>query len=75
MNKNVQFISVWNDGFEVITSAKWNLETNEVYDIESSESNVDAEGDELEFLDEQYILSDGKRYELATVHEGFFVQI
>lgn len=65
MVKNVKFISEWNGGFEVVTNAKYNEETGEIFDIELYDGElIDEDGDELEYLDAQYIeLESGKRLE------------
>lgn len=63
--KDVMFISIWNGGFEVESEAKWNEETGEVFAIQTSGTEVDGEGDELEFLEGQFIeLSDSRRLEV-----------
>lgn len=45
-----KFISVWDDGIEVETNCKINLETKEVFDIQLAEI-----GEELETLNEQFV--------------------
>lgn len=50
----VQFVSVWDKGFEVETNARYNPTTRIVYDIQSAEA-IDDEGDELEVLDSEFI--------------------
>ncbi len=68
--ENVLYISVWDGGFEVITKAKYNKETKEVFDIEGS----DIDGDELEVLDGEFIeLSNGDRLKVESKENGYFV--
>lgn len=78
---DVSYVSVWNGGFEISSTAKWNPVTGEVFDIttddnEYVENNVDAEGDPLEILDEQYIeLSDGLRLNVIEINDSYFAFI
>ena len=45
-----KFISVWDDGIEVETNCKIDLQTKEVFDIQLSDI-----GEELETLNEQFV--------------------
>lgn len=45
-----KFISVWDDGVEIKTNCKINLETKEVFDIQLSDI-----GEGLEILNEQFV--------------------
>lgn len=59
---DVTYVSVWDGGFEIETKAKFNRDTMEVFDIESVEG-IDDEGDEVEILEEEYILlADGTKF-------------
>lgn len=58
----VAYVSVWDGGYEIETKAKFNPETKEVFDIESVEG-IDDEGDEVQNLEEEYILlPDGTKF-------------
>jgi len=63
MKENVLFISVWNGGFEVTTNAIYDPKTKKVSNIEVYGGElVDEDGDELEFLEGQFIeLESGER--------------
>lgn len=50
----IQFVFVWDNGFDVETKARYNPMTRFVYDIEGAEA-VDDEGDELEVLDSEFV--------------------
>ena len=71
--KKVLFISVWNGGFEVETNAQFNDVTGEVLHIESSNVEVDNDGDELEFLEGQYIELEGERFEVEEKGDLYVV--
>lgn len=59
---DVTYVSVWDGGFEIETKAKFNRDTMQVFDIESVEG-IDDEGDEVEILEEEYILlPDGSKF-------------
>ena len=45
-----KFISVWDDGVEIKTNCKINLETKEVFNIQLAEV-----GEEFEVLNEQFV--------------------
>lgn len=62
MVKNATFISVWDGGFELLSSCKVNTETREVFNIEQFEDAVDDDGDELENLIREYIIVNGTEY-------------
>lgn len=59
MVKDATFISVWDGGFELLSSCKVNTETREVFNIEQFEDAVDDDGDELENLIREYIIVNG----------------
>jgi hypothetical protein len=65
MIKNTTFTSVWDDGYEVTTNCKVNMETREVFDIEMAE--VD---ESYEQLDYEYITLDGKTYVVYNAEDG-----
>ena len=50
----VTYVSVWDGGTEIRTSALFNPETKLVHDIETVEG-VDEDGEEVEILDREYI--------------------
>jgi len=52
---NATFSSIWNGGFEVATDCDIDVTTRKILYIESSDENSDDDGDELEFLDEQFV--------------------
>lgn len=67
---NVTYVSVWDGGFEIESKAKFNPETKHVFDIEVVEA-VDCEGDEVETLDEEYILlPDGTKFTVEEDEES-----
>lgn len=70
---DVYYISVWNGGFEVVTNAKYNQNTKEVFDIQGYDGElIDEYGDELEFLDGQFIeLQDGSRIEVNEIQDKY----
>lgn len=59
--KEAEFVSVWDGGFAVTTDCKVNMVTKEVFDIEVSAVPA-VPADDLDVLDEQYIVIDGERY-------------
>lgn len=65
----VAYISVWDGSTEVETTALYNTETKEVYDIVESDAV-----EEIETLDEQYILFRGEKRKVEWDEEkkGFF---
>ena len=67
MIKNATFTSVWDDGFEVTTNCKVNMETREVFDIEINESD-DIEN--LNQLDGEFITLDGIEYPVYNAEDG-----
>lgn len=56
-----EFVSVWDGGFAVTTDCKVNMVTKEVFDIEVSM----APADDLDVLDEQYVVIDGERHPVS----------
>ncbi|MBX0320150.1 hypothetical protein [Shouchella clausii] len=76
MNVAVKFISIWNDGFEIETAAELNTNTGEICNIQSySGELVDADGDELEILEGQYIEFNGKRFMVEEVGSKYIASI
>lgn len=70
---DVLFISIWEDGIEIATNAKYNTENGLVFDIESTEG-VDEDGYEVQTLDEEVIeLADGTRYIVEQERNEYFV--
>lgn len=69
MEKNevdVRLISVWSEGLQVETSAKYNKDSNIVYDIKLANYNTDGLG----ILESQYIrLKDGTRLDVQLDNE------
>ena len=69
MEKNevdVRLISVWSEGLQVETSAKYNKDSNIVYDIKLANYNTDGLG----VLERQYIrLKDGTRLDVQLDNE------
>jgi hypothetical protein len=65
MTKKGTFTSVWDDGVEVRTSAELNLETGELINVETSDT------DGLDILQKEYFTDeDGDEYEICdTCHE------
>lgn len=64
MIKNATFTSVWDGGIEITTNCKVDMETKEVFDIET------VEGDErLEHLYKEYITIDGIDYAVLNASE------
>jgi len=67
MIKNVTYISVWDGGTEICSSAKFDTETKLVFDIETVDG-VDDDGEEVDILDTECIeFEDGSR-----LNEGEF---
>ena len=64
MIKNSTFTSVWDGGYEVTTNCKVNMETKEVFDIESVDVDVDI-------LEEEYVTIDGAKYSISDV-DGYY---
>lgn len=51
--KNATFTSVWDDGIEVTTNCKINMDTKEVFDVEVAYIN------DLDILEREYVTIDG----------------
>lgn len=62
MIKNAQYVSVWNGGFELVSTCKINTQTHEIFDIQTLADTVDDDGDELDILDEEYVIIDGQKF-------------
>ena len=72
--QDVTFISVWDGGYEIETSAKYDPETDLVYDIEVVEGN-DDEGDEVETLDKEYIqFATGEKLDVSEYNGKYRTQ-
>ena len=67
MIKNATFTSVWDDGYEVTTNCKVNMETKEVFDIEIKDI-IDIP-EELDNLNDEYITIDGKDFDVLNADE------
>lgn len=68
---DVLYVSVWNGGYEIKTKAKYDVKTKEVFDIESVEA-IDEDGDEVETLDEEYIiLPNGEELSVIEVNGDY----
>ena len=65
MIKNATFISVWDNGYEVITNCKVNMETKEIFDIETVDVDVDI-------LEEEYVTIDDKKYSVSEI-DGHYI--
>ena len=65
MIKNATFTSVWDDGYEVITNCKVNMETKEIFDIKSVDIDVDI-------LKEEYVTINDKKYSVSEI-DGHYV--
>ena len=61
MIKNATFTSVWDGGYAITTNCKVNMETKEVFDIETVE--VD---DSIDVLDNEYVTIDGIDYPVSA---------
>lgn len=68
MIKNAKFVSVWDNGYELISNCKANTETHEVFDIEMFEGAVDDDGFELEILDREYIIIDNEEFCVGSAY-------
>ncbi len=58
MIEAASFTSVWDGGHALTTSCTVNTETREITDIETA----DAQGEEFDVLEEQYVTVNGKKY-------------
>lgn len=65
MIKNATFTSVWDGGYEVITNCKVNMETKEIFDIETVDINVDI-------LEEEYVTINNKKYSVSEI-DGHYI--
>lgn len=50
----VEYVTLWDDGVEVVTSAMYNMETGLVYDIETTDEGVE----DLDILEREFIRLD-----------------
>lgn len=64
MVKEGTFTSVWDNGHTVTSKCKVNIETMEVFDIET----VYVDG--LDILEREYITIDGKQYPVSESREN-----
>ena len=65
MIKRATFTSVWDGGYEVTSECKVNIESKEVFDIES----VNVDELDLEILEKEYITVDNKEYLVSQDRE------
>lgn len=65
MIKNAKFTSVWDGGYEVITNCKVNMETKEIFDIETVDVDVDI-------LEEEYVTINDKKYSVFEI-DGYYI--
>ena len=56
--KEATFTSVWDDGIEITTKCKVNMDTKEIIEVEQYDGNIEA----LDLLLEEYITIDGVNY-------------
>lgn len=67
--KEATFTSVWDEGSrdcqEITASCKVNMETKEVFDIET----VNVDDLDLDILSREYVTIDGKKYSIARKGE------
>lgn len=61
MIKNATYTSVWDNGIEVTTNCKVNMDTHEIFDIEMAE--VD---ESFEILENEYVTIDGIDYPVSN---------
>ena len=66
----VPFVSVWDNGVEIETSATVDLVTGEVIDIEMAKLHQE-QLESLEVLRGQYILLDDRKYDVEEDYKGF----
>lgn len=66
MVKKAKFTSVWDDGYEVTSECKVNIESKEVFDIEP----VNVDELDLEILEREYIVVDNKEYSVSREGEN-----
>lgn len=68
---DVDYVSEWDDGFEIVTEAKFNTKTQEVFDIESTDNLIDDDGDEVQNLNREFIrIDDSIELEVKENDEG-----
>lgn len=58
---DVTFVSVWDGGIAIASSAKYDPKRKVVFDVQI----VDVDEYDLEVLERQYVLIDGARHEIA----------
>lgn len=61
--KKAEFTSVWDIGAEITTKCKVNTKTKEVFDIETSDDEVDG------MLEKEYVTIDGVDYKVYNKNE------
>ena len=64
MIKDATFTSVWDGGYEVTTNCKVNMETKEVFDIESVDVDVNI-------LEKEYVTVDSVDYSVSDI-DGYY---
>lgn len=58
----VEYVTLWDDGVEVVTSAMYNMETGLVYDIETTDEGIE----DLDILEREFIrLDDGTELDVC----------
>lgn len=58
----VEYVTLWDDGVEVVTSAMYNIETGLVYDIETTDEGIE----DLDILEREFIrLDDGTELDVC----------
>ena len=69
MIKEATFISVWDDGIEIATDCKVDMNTKEVFNIEM----VEAYG--VDILDKEYVIIDGVDYPVSNNDGWYSIQV
>lgn len=71
MEKQIVFVSSWDDGrYHVESNARFDPKTGKVFDVEVADL-PDCFLEELEILDEEYVLIDDIRYEIEENEEHY----
>ena len=56
------YVSEWNNGFELRSKCKVNIDTHEIFNIHTYTDIVDDEGNELRNLNKEYVIVNGKKF-------------
>lgn len=64
--KKATYTSVWDKATKITTNCKVNMETKEVFDIEMSDSDMEA----FDTLNYEYITIDGENHNVVNAEEG-----